>query len=119
MCHFYVPAMVLDFLIKSSWNPVLVHDTEHIACFYLIRQSLNISFAPCQLFNFPVLIIFIFFFWANSSVHSMVCLSAFVGSRTKTSLSEKVGVRLVAFLLPYHFRVSDCGGHRTRKGTGL
>lgn len=48
--------MVLDLLIKSSQSLVLVHDTDHIARLYSIRQPLNISLTPCQLFNVPILI---------------------------------------------------------------
>lgn len=57
MCDLCVPAFVLDFL-ELGWNPVLVHDAENLAHFYLIRQPLNISLAPCQLF------FFFFFFWS-------------------------------------------------------
>ena len=51
-------------------KPCPFHDAEHIARFYLIRQPLNISLAPCQLFNVPVLIIFIFFL-LGKFIHSL------------------------------------------------
>lgn len=73
-CHFCAPAMVLDLLIESSQSLVLVHDAEHIARLYSIRQPLNISLAPCQLFNVPVLIYLFPFGQIHSFTPWHICL---------------------------------------------
>lgn len=114
-CHFCVPAMVLDLLIESSQSLVLVHDAEHIARLYSIRQPLNISLAPCQLFNVPVLI----YLFPFGQIHSLtpwhICLHL-LSPGLKCPCVRKGGQ--VPLLLRCHFRVSDCRGWGAEQAMG-
>ena len=109
MCVIFCPCDGVRFPQRVKPTPCPFHDAEHIARFYLIRQPLNISLAPYQLFNVPVFNYFYLFPFGQ--IHPFtpwhICLHL-LGPGLKRPCVKKGSQ--VPLLLPCHFRVSDCGG---------